>query len=249
VLVGPYLAAVWITGLLRLWRDPALRWCRGFGVACGVLAAMFLVTGGKPYYLGGMFPLLLAAGAGPAVGWMRRGRPRLRAGLVGAAVVLSLTAVPVTLPVIPAANLRYTPIVAVNYDAGETVGWPGYVHEIAAVYAALPAAQRRSAIVLTSNYGEAGDVGHFGRAAGLPPAYSGHNAYWYWGPPPGTATAAVAVGFDPGALTGICGSLRLAAHLDNHLGVNDDEQGEPVWVCTQLRASWAAVWPGLRDFG
>jgi hypothetical protein len=35
-----------------------------------VLAAAFLVTGGKPYYLGGMFPLLLAAGAGPVVAWL-----------------------------------------------------------------------------------------------------------------------------------------------------------------------------------
>jgi hypothetical protein len=128
-----------------------------------------------------MFPLLLAAGAEPAVAWARRGRARVRAGLLGAAVALSLTAIPITLPVIPAGDLHDTLIVALNYDAGETVGWPAYVREIAAVYAALPAAQRPSAIVLTSNYGEAGAVNRYGGADGLPAAYSGHNAYWYWG--------------------------------------------------------------------
>ena len=43
--------------------------------------------------------------------------------------------------------------------------------------------------------------------------------------------------------------LRLAARLNNHLGVADQEQGAPVWVCSQLRAAWAAIWPRLRDFG
>jgi hypothetical protein len=59
--------------------------------------------------------------------------------VISAAVALSLTAVPLTLPVLPAADRRYTPIVQLDYDAGETVGWPAYVHEIAAVYGSLPA--------------------------------------------------------------------------------------------------------------
>jgi 4-amino-4-deoxy-L-arabinose transferase-like glycosyltransferase len=248
-LISPYLAPVWIAGLVRLFRDRALRWCRALGVAYVVLAAAFLVTGGKPYYLGGMFPLLLAAGAGPVAAWLGRGRRRLRTGLISAAVALSLTAVPLTLPVLPAADLRYTPIVQVNYDAGETVGWPAYVREIAAVYGALPAAQRSSAVVLASNYGEAGAVDRYGRAAGLPPAYSGHNGYWYWGPPPAGASAVVAVGFDRAGLAGLCGRLRLAARLNNHLGVANQEQGAPVWVCSQLRAAWTAIWPRLRDLG
>jgi hypothetical protein len=249
VLISPYLAPVWITGLVRLFRDRSLRWCRALGVAYLVLAGLFLVTGGKPYYLGGMFPLLLAAGAGPAVAWAGRGRTRLRTGLISAAVALSLTAVPLILPVLPVTDLRSTPIVQLNYDAGETVGWPAYVREIAAVYGSLPVARRSSTVVLASNYGEAGAVAHYGPAAGLPPAYSGQNAYWYWGPPPAAATAAVAVGFDRATLAGVCGRLRLAARLNNHLGVADQEQGAPVWVCSQLRAAWAAIWPRLRDFG
>jgi hypothetical protein len=152
-LLAPYLAVVWVVGLLRLWRDQALRWCRAFGAACVVLAAAFLVTGGRPCYLGGVFPLLLAAGAGPAAAWMRRGRARPRTGLIGLAALLSLTAVPFTLPVVPAADLRHTPIVALNYDAGETIGRPAYVLEIAAVYATVPSAQHSSSVVLASNYG------------------------------------------------------------------------------------------------
>ncbi len=248
-LVSLFLAPVWIVGLIRLLRDPALRWCRALAVAYPVLAVAFIVTGGKPYYLGGLFPLLLAAGAQPVLAWMRRGRARGRRALVLGAVALSLTSVPVVLPLVPAGDLHDTPIVKLNYDAGEMIGWPVYVREIADVYASLPAAARRTTIVLASNYGEAGAVDHYGPADRLPAVYSGHNAYWYWGPPPATAKTAIAVGFARSTLTAFCGRLLLAARLDNHLDVNDDEQNEPVWVCSDLRASWTAIWPTLRHFG
>jgi hypothetical protein len=61
LLVPVYFAPVWITGLLRLLRDPGLRWCRAVGIAYPVLAVVFMATGGKPYYLAAMFPVLLAA--------------------------------------------------------------------------------------------------------------------------------------------------------------------------------------------
>ena len=67
--------------------------------------------------------------------------------------------------------------------------------------------------------------------------------------PPLAASAAVAVGFDRATLACFCGGLGLAARLNNHLGVANQEQGAPVWVCPQLRAPWTAIWPLLRDLG
>ena len=94
----------------------------------------------------------------------------------------------------------------------------------------------------------AGAVDRFGPADGLPPAYSGHNGFYYWGPPSAAATTAVVVGYSRGQL-GFCGSVRLAATLNNHVGVNDQEQGAQVWICQDLRASWRVIWPSQRDFG
>jgi 4-amino-4-deoxy-L-arabinose transferase-like glycosyltransferase len=242
-LVTPIFAPVWIAGLVRLFRE--LRWCRAVGVAYPVLAVAFMLTGGKPYYLAGMFPVLIGAGAQPAADWLAR-RARRR-GLVVAAVALSLASVPITLPVLPASSLHSTPIVALNYDAGETVGWPAFVGEIASAYRSLPPSQRSSAIVLASNYGEAGAVDRFGPADGLPAAYSGHNGFWYWGPPRASATTAVVVGYGRSQL-GFCGTVRLALALNNHENLNDDEQGAPVWIC-QLRESWQTIWPSQRYFG
>jgi hypothetical protein len=86
------------------------------------------------------------------------------------------------------------------------------------------------------------------RTDGLPPAYSGHNSFWYWGPPPASATSAVVVGYSRDQL-GFCRSLRLALKLSNHQGVSDDEQGQPVWICAQLAQSWRALWPSQRYLG
>jgi hypothetical protein len=76
----------------------------------------------------------------------------------------------------------------------------------------------------------------------LPAGYSAELSFWYGRPPPSRATTAIVVGYQASQLT-FCGSARLAAHLDNHVGVNDDEQGAPVWICQQLTRTWQAIWP------
>jgi hypothetical protein len=72
LLVSPLLAPVWIAGLVRILRDPALRSVRFIGWAWIVLAAVFMATGGKPYYLAGLLPVLIAAGALAVDGWLER---------------------------------------------------------------------------------------------------------------------------------------------------------------------------------
>jgi hypothetical protein len=248
VLVPLYFSPIWITGLIRFLRDPRLRWCRAVGAAYPVLAAAFMVTGGKPYYLAAFLPMLVAAGAQPAVEWLRRSHARLRHGLLVTAMVLSALELPITLPVVPVGDVQATPIVTLNYDAGETIGWPALVAEIARVYRSLPPGERAKAALLASNYGEAGAVGRYGPADGLPPAYSGDNSFWYWGPPPASATMAVVIGYSRDQL-GFCGSVRLVLKLNNHQGVSNQEQGQPVWICTQLTQSWRDLWPSQRYLG
>ena len=246
VLVSPLLVPVWVLGWWRLARDPALGTWRAFAVAYVLVAALFLVTGGKPYYLAGFFPVLLAAGAPAVVDWARRGARRVRTGLLAAALALSLAmSALLMLPLVPAGELARTPIVDVNYDAGETVGWPEFAATIAAVHARVPAGERVA--VLTGNYGEAGAVDRFLPA--LAPAHSGHNAYWGWGPPPEEAGTLIVVGLDEEWLRRSFGSVEVAARVDNGLGVGNDEQDEPVWLVRDRRVPWSQLWPQLRDIG
>lgn len=247
VIVSVLLAPVWIAGLVRLFRAPELRFARPIGWGYALLAMVFLIAGGKAYYLAGVYPVLLAAGAQPTLSWIRRGRRKLRR--VAFALALASSAVlsaAITLPVTPVRKLHST---GFEYDIGETVGWPTYVREIATAWNRLPTSVRRRATILTSNYGEAGAVDRYGPALGLPAAYSGHMGFWYWGPPPATATAVLGVGFDPGYLERFFDSVRLVSRLDNHLQVDNDEQQAPLWLASGLREPWTLAWPRLRNLG
>ena len=147
------------------------------------------------------------------------------------------------LPLLPERLLG--PVVAVNYDAGETVGWPRFAATVGAAYDTLPAADRP--IVITENYGEAGAVERY-----LPgvPVYSGHNAYWDWGPPPSSARAAVLVGLLAGARRsrGAATWLRSPGSTTGS-DLENDEQGAPVWTCRSLSRPWDELWPQLRRLG
>nr|WP_204332457.1 glycosyltransferase family 39 protein [Geodermatophilus sabuli] len=246
VLVSPLLVPVWVAGLVRPARDPALRPWRAFALAYVVLAGVFLVTGGKPYYLAGLYPVLLAAGVDPVLAWVRRGPARLRAALVAAALALSLAVDAVLmLPLVPVDRLAGTPVPAVNYDAGETVGWPRFAATVERARAQLPATA--PVAVLTGNYGQAGAVDRF--APALAPAYSGHNAYWTWGPPAEAVTSVVAVGLPEDRLRAWFARVQPAGRIDDGVGLDNDEQGTRVWLATDRQVPWEQIWPQLRRLG
>jgi hypothetical protein len=149
------------------------------------------------------------------------------------------------LPLVPVERLAATPIVDVNYDAGETVGWPRLAATVAEVRAGLPAGE--PVAVLTANYGQAGAVDRF--APRLGPAYSGHNAYGSWGPPPDDVGTLIVVGYPEERLAPWFGGVELAARVDNGVGLDNEEQGAPVWVATDRLAPWSQIWPALRRLG
>jgi len=244
LLAGPPLAPLWITGLVVLFRAPALRDVRFLAWAWVVLAIVFMAGGGKPYYLAGLLPVLIAAGAVQADGWLRRGRSAARRALLALAVASSgAVGLVIALPVLAQEDLA--PVLALNEDAGETIGWPDLARTVAGVARGLPGAT----VILTRNYGEAGALERYGPALGLPPAYSGHNAYGDWGPPPAGSEPVIAVGLHPAELAEHLRGCRVAARIDNRAGVENEEQGRAVMVCAGPRRSWSAVWPRLRHLG
>ncbi len=244
LLVSPLLFPVWVAGLWRLWRDRALATWRCFAVAYPVLAVIFIAAGGKPYYLCGMYPALLAAGAEPTLRWARSRARRLA---LGAAVGLSMIVTAVLmLPIVPVAHLHQTPIVAANPDTGETVGWPRFAATIGRAYDALPGPQRAHAIVLGENYGEAGAVLRFRPDV---PAYSPHNSMWTLGPPPDDTSTVVAVGYGANDLRAYFTSVRRVGRIDNGVDLDNDEQDNPVWVCTGPKQPWPQIWDELKRYG
>jgi 4-amino-4-deoxy-L-arabinose transferase-like glycosyltransferase len=241
LLVSPVLSPIWIAGLAALVRRPSLRTFRFFAVAWLFLVLIFLAVGGKPYYLAGLFPVLLAAGAIEVDAWLRRGSARVRGTVLGAAIVVSgLVSGVLALPVLP---VRDTGVVlAANGDVGETIGWPRLVREVASVARRA----RGRPVIFTSNSGEAGAIDRFGPTLGLTDAYSGHNGFALWGPPPDQAGPVVVVGLRAHEVARFFARCRLVRRVDNGAGVQNDEQGAPVYLCSGTRHPWSEIWPELR---
>jgi hypothetical protein len=254
IYTGVALVPVWIGGLLWTLRGPAGRPFRCLGIAAVFVIVIFFVLGGKPYYPGGIFTFLLAAGSVPLERRLAA-RPRVlagrlpRAGVTGTVMaVLGAAALPALLPVLPARVLHTVPLQNLNYDLAETIAWPKEVSQVARAYRGLPPAVRARTAILAGNYGEAGAIDRYGPADGLPVPYSGANNFWYWGPPPARDTDAIAINVDPGLLRREYASVRRIGTFENGLGVSADEEGAPIYLAAGLRSGWGRAWPRFRDF-
>jgi 4-amino-4-deoxy-L-arabinose transferase-like glycosyltransferase len=250
VLISPFLAAVWIAGLIRLLRNTEARPFRAFGIAYSLMIVVLLAFGGNAYYLAGGYPALLAAGAIATDGWLTRAVSRLRAWVLAVGTVLSAAFFAMLgLPVTPVSQLAHSPVLAVFKEPGEQIGWPQLAEEIGRVYHSLTPDQRSRAVAVTANYGEAGALAVYGPALGLSPVYSGHNGHADWGPPPDFADVVLVIGGDPKTpppWTRTCRQLREVGSIDNGFGVPNEEQGAPIRLCDGMIRPWSVIWPELR---
>ncbi|MDO3634263.1 ArnT family glycosyltransferase [Mycolicibacterium arseniciresistens] len=228
VYLSPVLVPVAVVGFIALWRD---RRFRSVALAYPVLCGLTLVAGGKPYYAIPLLVVLVAAGAEPAWQWARRHRAWAATGAVAGAAL----SVVLALPVLPVQALG--PVLAVNAEQGEQVGWRDFTASVAAAHAQAGP----SATIVTRNYGQAGAIERYGPEFGLPAPYSGHMSYWDWGPPPDSALGrVVVVGNRSPVFTGCNVVVTHRAALGN------EENGTEIAVCDPVR--WSAAWPQLRRF-
>ncbi len=228
VYLSPVLVPMLAVGFTALWRD---RRFRAMAVSYPVLCAVTLAMGGKPYYTMPLLLVLLAAGAEPAWQWVSR-RP-VAASTV--AVAGAATSVVVALPVLPVGKL--TPVLAVNKEQGEQVGWREFTASVARAWALA----EPGSVIFTRNYGQAGAIEHYGPEFGLPQPYSGHMSYADWGPPPDSSGSQVVVVGRPASTFTNC---RVVA---THRGViPNEEDGTEIALCDPVM--WSKLWPDLRRF-
>lgn len=240
LLVGPLLVPIWAAGIVALLRRRSWRDIRLLVGAFVVVIVFTFVGSAQFFYPLGVTQVLLAIGCVPTAEWMRT---RGRRVLVWTAVALNgvMSAV-VALPLVPVDVVGATPLPAINQVTRDSVDWPEYVQQIADAAGTVPGAP-----IITTNYGEAGALDRFGPAFGLGEAgvYSGHNELWYNGPPSDAADAAVFVGFSSEFLAPLFESCEVRGELDNGLGVENEEQGAQITVCTGMRMPWSEAWPRI----
>jgi hypothetical protein len=126
-------------------------------------------------------------------------------------------------------------------------GWRELASNLAAVYNALPRADRERACVFVRNYGEAGAVDILGAPLGLPRAISGHNSYFLWGPRGCTGEVVIALGGDRHDYDELFATVEQAA-IHTCVDCMPYEDNLPIWVLRGMRVPFAEIWPRVKHF-
>jgi dolichyl-phosphate-mannose-protein mannosyltransferase len=278
LLVHPFTAPIWITGLIAFFFSPRLKPYRALGWCYLACFTVFFVLHGKNYYLAPVYPMLLAAGAvmiesainggrieGRETASLKTGRS-LRAWLKPVIVIVLLASgahlAPVVVPVLSPdkfiAYMKYLPmkLPVMEHSHARAVlpqwyadqfGWEEIVDETAKAYNQLSPAARSGCGIFAQDYGQAGAIDFLGRRYGLPPALSGHQTYFLWGPRGYSGNCLVVLDDNQERLE------ELFEHVE-YVGTSTDhpyalERQIPVYVCRGAKfGTLEKVWPQLKKW-
>ena len=265
--MNPLAAPVWLAGLgFGLFARPGVVGDRRGRVLAVIYLTVFvlLLAAGRSRasYLAPAYPLLFALGGvaierfSAAAGrrWLRPAVPALVA--LGGAVVL-----PYALPVLPVETfVRYQAALGIEAPADERSemgalpqqyadmhGWQQMVDLVAEAYGRLTPEERRRARVFGQNYGEAGAVDVLGRDLGLPPAISGHNSYWLWGPGEGDWDVLIIIGGDRDDNAELFEEIEIVGRTESRWSM-PFERGLDVSIARRPKVPIDEAWPRLKRY-
>ena len=263
LLTHPFTAPVWITGVLALLFSRRLKPYRALGWAYLVAFTAFVVLKGKNYYLGPIYGVYLAAGAVIVESGIARWRqtwlkPVVVLLLVGGGAWLA----PVVVPVLPVDQfityMKKLPFKAPRSEHSherailpqhyaDQFGWQEIVAKTAEAYSRLSPEERPGCGIFAQDYGQAGAVDFFGRRYGLPPALSGHQTYYLWGPRGYSGNCLIVLDDDRERLEALFERVEFVGlSADNPYAL---EREVPVFICRGAKfGSLEKVWPQLKKW-
>jgi hypothetical protein len=253
-----FLAPLWLIGVVAPFAVERLKPARFLSIALLVATVLVIVTGGKDYYLFPVYPVMFAIGAAACAGmkkWLAGVWLALAAANAAllAPVVLPLLDPPALKDYLDRHHLHPPPDEAAGIGApltqvdSDEMGWRALEKQVASVYRALPPDERRRAAILATNYGEAAAIDVYGAGDHLPPALSGQNQYYLWGPRGYDGSVIIHVNGDPDQWRPFCQSLTVAAHFGAPYAM-PYENNRPIFICRGSRHTLADIWPRLKRY-
>lgn len=262
MMLTPHNVLLWATGVLWLLFAKAARSFRFLGVFYLLFLALMMALHAKDYYLAPAYPVFFAAGA---VAWFAWAKQKMwRNALIGiytALLVVGIVAFfPFSVPVLPpqqwiayAERLHYT-----SHDSevekdkpllpqffADRFGWQELADRVGHIYNALPPQERAITSIYGQNYGDAGAIDVLGQRYGLPPAISGHQNYWIWGPRGYTGDEMIViVDATPEQMARFYASCEVVGKMDNPYSMPYEHR--PIYLCRGRKRSYQADWKELK---
>jgi Dolichyl-phosphate-mannose-protein mannosyltransferase len=262
LIIHPFLAPIWITGVFAFFFSPRFRPYRLFGWCYLATFTVFVVLKGKNYYLAPIYPVFLAAGAVIIENLIERSRQvRLKPAIVVLLVAGGAWFAPVVVPVLPVDQfISYMhklpfPVPRSEHSHMRAVlpqhyadqfGWVEMVATVAQAYSRLSPEERPGCGIFAQDYGQAGAIDFFGRRYGLPPALSGHQTYFLWGPRGYSGNCLIVLDDKREALESKFERVEYVGMSDNPYAL---EREIPVFICRGAKfGTLADIWPRLRKW-
>lgn len=263
LIIHPILAPMWIIGVFAFLFSARLKPYRCLGWCYLAAFAVFVILHGKNYYLGPIYPVYLAAGAIVVESNIARSR---QVWLEPALIVLILAGgawlAPVVMPALPVDQfISYMEKLPFKVPRSEhshmrailpqhfadQFGWEEMVAKVNEAYSKLSPEERPGCGIFAQDYGQAGAIDFFGRRYGLPPALSGHQTYFLWGPRGYSGNCMIVLDDSREALEGLFEHVEyVGKSADNPYAL---EREIPVFICRGAKfGSLAALWPRVKKW-
>jgi hypothetical protein len=262
LLIHPLNAPVWVTGLLSLFLAKRLKPFRFLGWSYLISLASFVVLKGKNYYLAPIYPMLLAAGAVMIEALVVRVRqfwlePLMVIVLLAGGAYLAPLVVPVFsedrfisymngLPFkLPRTEHSHEGASLPQHYADQ-FGWEELTAMTAVAWSRLTPEERKDCGIFAQNYGQAGAIDFFGPRYGLPPALSGHQTYFLWGPRGYSGNCMIVIDDDREDLTALFEHVEWVGESDNRYAL---EHNISVWLCKGAKfGKLSDLWPRVKKW-
>ncbi len=259
MLMQPLSVFVWGTGLIALLIYRPLARYRLFGWCYLAVLALFVLQGGKPYYLVPIYPVLIASGAIVIERWFSD--LRIRTAFAVVLIAAGVLTAPLGMPLLPVEQfIRYQDAIGLRPGSGEKIaegrlpsffasmlGAEKLVALVDSVYRSLPPGEREKCGIFCENYALAGAVDFYGRKYGLPNAMSGHNSYWLWGTRGYTGDVLVIVGTNARDLRKYFDEVTQKAEFRDEY-VQPMYNGLPLFVVRKPVQPLLLLWPRVKKY-
>jgi hypothetical protein len=265
--LGPLTAPIWGAGLVWCLFASGGKRFRALGWTWVLAYICFVLLRGKGYYLAPVYSTLFCAGAAAIESWLARlSHHTWRAAAhwsIGVVAILGCVPLwPFAMPMMSVEKfIAYEEALGVSPPKTETMrlnklpqqyadmfGWPEMVSAVAKAYESIPPGQRSECGIFAQNYGEAGAIDFFGKQYGLPPALSGHQSYWLWGPRGYSGQCLIVIGDNRKRLEELFNDVVQAGETDHPYAI-PYENHLAIWIVRGPKfGDLKDLWPSLKKW-
>jgi hypothetical protein len=260
--MNPATVPLWLAGLFWVFTSREGRRYCAIGIVYLVTLAEFIILHGKSYYLAPAYPMLFAAG-GVAIERVFAVRLTwLKPALLAMILLAGALFAPVIVPILPPDKL-VAYMRAIHFEPPRTetshtavlpqifadqFGWEEMVGSVAHVYHHLRPEDEKRAAIFCQNYGEAGAIDFFGPKLGLPPAISGHQNYFFWGPRDWTGQIALVLDTSDEDDRKLFATVEDLGQVVSSPWAMPFERRMHIYLCRDLKISLRELWPRVKNW-